>query len=133
MMMLASSPGKASSGRGMQQLPTSPTHMAAMRGAAHQRQQASFDFSNGAQMAAAHYSASGQPQFMCPPGQALEGNMFLTPSPDSPGQWSSASPQSHSDWSEGIHSPPANMQHQQQLMRMQQQHQHQQQTDAVLI
>ena len=35
----------------------------------------------------------------------------MTPSPDShqdsPGQWSSASPQSHSDWSEGL-SPPAN-------------------------
>ena len=33
----------------------------------------------------------------------------MTPSPDSPGQWTSSemSPQSHSDWSEGIHSPPS--------------------------
>lgn len=32
---------------------------------------------------------------------------FLTPSPDSPGQWSSSSPHSgHSDWSEGMSSPP---------------------------
>jgi len=32
---------------------------------------------------------------------------FLTPSPDSPGQWSSSSPHSgQSDWSEGISSPP---------------------------
>lgn len=31
---------------------------------------------------------------------------YLTPSPDSPGQWSSSSPHSaHSDWSEGISSP----------------------------
>ena len=32
---------------------------------------------------------------------------YLTPSPDSPGHWSSSSPQSaNSDWSEGISSPP---------------------------
>ena len=32
---------------------------------------------------------------------------YLTPSPDSPGQWSSSSPHSaQSDWSEGISSPP---------------------------
>ena len=40
---------------------------------------------------------------------------FLTPSPDSPGQWSSSSPHSgQSDWSEGISSPPqaAGYQHQ---------------------
>ena len=40
---------------------------------------------------------------------------FLTPSPDSPGQWSSSSPHSgQSDWSEGISSPPqaATQQHQ---------------------
>lgn len=30
---------------------------------------------------------------------------YLTPSPDSPGQWSSSSPHSNSDWSEGISSP----------------------------
>ena len=31
---------------------------------------------------------------------------FPTPSPESPGQWSSASPHSQSDWSEGVRSPP---------------------------
>lgn len=35
---------------------------------------------------------------------------YLTPSPDSPGQWSSSSPHSaHSDWSEGISSPDQNL------------------------
>uniref|UniRef100_A0A3Q1H9L7 Neurogenic locus notch homolog protein 1 n=1 Tax=Anabas testudineus TaxID=64144 RepID=A0A3Q1H9L7_ANATE len=38
---------------------------------------------------------------------------FLTPSPGSPDQWSSSSPHSNmSDWSEGISSPPTNMQSQ---------------------
>ena len=40
---------------------------------------------------------------------------YLTPSPDSPGQWSSTtSPHSvaTSDWSDGIHSPPQHLQHQ---------------------
>ncbi|KAL0163330.1 hypothetical protein M9458_042726, partial [Cirrhinus mrigala] len=35
---------------------------------------------------------------------------FLTPSPGSPDQWSSSSPHSVSDWSEGISSPPTSMQ-----------------------
>ncbi|KAE8582385.1 hypothetical protein XENTR_v10020099 [Xenopus tropicalis] len=36
---------------------------------------------------------------------------FLTPSPESPDQWSSSSPHSNmSDWSEGISSPPTSMQ-----------------------
>ncbi|VTJ54253.1 Hypothetical predicted protein [Marmota monax] len=38
---------------------------------------------------------------------------FLTPSPESPDQWSSSSPHSNiSDWSEGISSPPTTMQSQ---------------------
>lgn len=37
---------------------------------------------------------------------------FLTPSPESPDQWSSSSPHSMSDWSEGISSPPTSMQSQ---------------------
>ncbi|PIO32614.1 hypothetical protein AB205_0209170 [Aquarana catesbeiana] len=38
---------------------------------------------------------------------------FLTPSPESPDQWSSSSPHSNmSDWSEGISSPPTNIQSQ---------------------
>ena len=153
---------------GSQQLPTSPTHIAAMRGATHQRHQ-QFDFNN----------VSTQQQFMYPTpphsqgGQGAlmqngatvvsDGMNYMTPSPDSPGQWSSASPQSHSDWSEtGIHSPPSNnncvaqtslqqnhqnsyhlnqqkqhqqqqMQHQQQQQQMAQQQMLQQQTDGVLI
>jgi Notch-like protein len=40
-----------------------------------------------------------------PPG--FQPEQFLTPSPDSPGQWSSSSPHSgQSDWSEGVSSPP---------------------------
>lgn len=36
---------------------------------------------------------------------------FLTPSPESPDQWSSSSPHSNiSDWSEGVSSPPTSMQ-----------------------
>ena len=118
------------------QLPTSPTHLAALRGATHQRHQASFDYSGGQQ----------QQQFLypTPPQEQLHNNSFMSPSPDSPDQWSSgASPQSHSDWSDGIHSPPAlhNGQYQQihpaQMQPQQQQQQHQQmvhqQTDAVII
>ena len=135
----ASSPIKSRS----TQLPTSPTHMAAMRGATHQRRhQASFDFGNDhqAQNQQQMYM-NRQNQFLYPtPPQEQGGhnNSFLSPSPDSPDQWSSASPQSHSDWSEGIHSPPSVMngggghfQHPQHL----QQHQmiNQQTTDAVII
>merc|ERR1712018_1014144 len=95
---------------GSQQLPTSPTHIAAMRGATHQRHQ-QFDFNN---------VSSQQFMYPTPPHsqggllqngnhQVSDGMNYMTPSPDSPGQWSSASPQSHSDWSEtGIHSPPSN-------------------------
>lgn len=55
-------------------------------------------------------------QFPTPPSQhsmespqvmqnAVLPEHYLTPSPDSPGQWSSSSPHSNSDWSEGISSP----------------------------
>jgi Notch-like protein len=123
----ASSPLKARS----MQLPTSPTHMAAMRGATmqHQRGQ-NFDFPQQQQ----HYG-NAQFQYPTPPHNGMgqqgqhdpaSGN-FPTPSPDSPatpGQWSSASPQSHSDWSEGVHSPPSTMLAQQQQQQMTAQHQH---------
>lgn len=118
-MMQQSSPLKSHPGQGPPrgiQLPTSPTHMAAMRGAvAHQRHQ-SFDFPENNQQIA-------HPGMMFPytPPQAVDPNTnFMTPSPDSPGQWSSNSPQSHSDWSEGLHSPtgPNNFQ---QLKQPQQQ------------
>lgn len=55
-------------------------------------------------------------QYLTPPSQHSGGitpqhishtcESFPTPSPDSPGQWSSSSPHSNSDWSEGIRSPP---------------------------
>ncbi|KAA0719726.1 Neurogenic locus notch -like protein 1 [Triplophysa tibetana] len=64
-------------------------------------------------------------QFLTPPSQHSYSNPmdntpnhqpqvpdhpFLTPSPGSPDQWSSSSPHSVSDWSEGISSPPTSMQ-----------------------
>lgn len=113
--------------RGMQ-LPTSPTHMAAMRGAAvHQRHQ-SFDFPDSNQQA----QQMGHPAMIypytlpTPPQNGDPSTNFMTPSPDSPGQWSSASPQSHSDWSEGIHSPPG-------TNNFQQLKQPQQQQDGIYI
>jgi len=92
-MQQQTSPLKA---RGMM-LPTSPTHMAAMRGASHHRHQ-TFDF------------ADGSGQIMNPMG----GYYINNPSPESPSQWTN-SPQSHSDWSDGnIHSPPNYVPQQQQ-------------------
>jgi len=125
------------------QLPTSPTHMAAMRGATHQRHQASFDFSNTGGNDVQMYMNRQQFLYPTPPQEQAHNNSFLSPSPDSPDQWSSgASPQSHSDWSEGIHSPPSVMngggghfQHQPQHHQQLSQHQmiNQQTTDAVII
>ena len=109
-------------------LPTSPTHLAALRGATHQRHQASFDYAgNDVQMYMMQQQQQQQQQ------QQKHQQQFLSPSPDSP-QWSNPSPQSHSDWSEGIHSPPSVMNG---YHMPQQQHQMlqsiQQQTDAVII
>ena len=140
------SPAKSAAARSIQ-LPTSPTHMAALRGATHQKLQ-SFDFCNDPNLVAQY--AAAQQQFLYPnpnqtnlnngrnDGYLMDNGMnsFMTPSPDSPGQWSSGSPQSHSDWSEGIQSPPAagmNQYHQQQHMNQQQQLLQPQQTDGVLI
>ena len=51
-----------------------------------------------------HVGAEGTPQHVTT-GYPPE-HHYLTPSPDSPGQWSSSSPHSaQSDWSEGISSP----------------------------
>lgn len=54
-------------------------------------------------------------QYLTPPSQHSGGvtpqhlvqtlDSYPTPSPESPGHWSSSSPHSNSDWSEGIHSP----------------------------
>merc|ERR1711860_332923 len=128
------------------QLPTSPTHLAAMRGATHQRQYShqasSFDFDHQAQNQQQQQQMyMNRQQFLYPPPPQEQGghnNSFLSPSPDSPDQWSSASPQSHSDWSEGIHSPPSVMnghfgQHHSQHLQQPQQMINQQTTDAVII
>ena len=128
--LLGSSPMKSRS----IQLPTSPTHLAALRGATHQRHQGSFDYSgNDVQMYMAQQQQQQQQQFLyptTPQDQQMHNNSFMG-SPDSP-QWSNPSPQSHSDWSEGIHSPPMNgYQKQQQQQQQQQQIMHQQ--DAVII
>jgi len=121
---VAASPIKA---RGMM-LPTSPTHMAAMRGATHHRHQ-SFDFpesggggggNSGAGTAGQNINQmAGYYPYLPTPPQTGENGNFMTPSPESPSQWSSNSPQSHSDWSDGnIHSPP-NFQHQHQQYKPQ--------------
>jgi Notch-like protein len=90
-----------------QMFPTSPTHMAALRGATHQRHQ-SFDFPGPD-----NSHMTGMPMQGYYPAYPTPPQTGSASSPDSPGQWSSASPQSHSDWSEGIHSPPqTNLHHQ---------------------
>merc|ERR1719411_1061759 len=88
-------------------LPTSPTHFAAMRGASHQRIQ-SFDFpeSQAQQQQQMGHPGMMYPYLPTPPQSEQHPTNFMTPSPDSPGQWSSASPQSNTDFNEGIHSPP---------------------------
>lgn len=55
-------------------------------------------------------------QYLTPPSQHSGGitpqhlshtlDSYPTPSPESPGHWSSSSPHSNSDWSESVHSPP---------------------------
>merc|ERR1711936_1120643 len=90
-MMHQTSPHKP---RGMN-LPTSPTHFAAMRGASHQRIQSSFDFpeTQSQQMGHPGMLQQGMYAFMpTPPQNGDQNTNFMTPSPDSPGQWSSASP-----------------------------------------
>ena len=60
---------------------------------------------NGAHLESAPYIASMA-------NNLLPENTYLTPSPESPGKWSSSSPISASDWSgsEGIRSPPVSVQ-----------------------
>lgn len=135
-------------------LPTSPTHMAAMR-AAHQQKanqmqhsaniSTAYDYQNAntdlqhivgiAGMKTSVQSMTPNNQqvvyshpyhYPTPPSQHSQSGSestpqhylhppetYLTPSPESPGQWSSSSPHSaQSDWSEGISSPigPSNLQ-----------------------
>ena len=116
----ATSPNKRPS------LPTSPTHMAALRAATQQKMMnpTSFDYSQavGATGGSTNGATGGQyfngtmSHYPTPPSQHSENSphsapdSYPTPSPESPGQWSSSSPHSTSDWSEGISSPPASNQ-----------------------
>lgn len=118
-------------------LPTSPTHIAAMRAATQQKHGGvpqvqnlpmGFDFSQAGLELPIPYStgqatnmtpATLQPQqyqqayYLTPPSQHSDAtpqhllpDNFPTPSPESPGHWSSSSPHScNSDWSENITSP----------------------------
>lgn len=103
-------------------LPTSPTHMAAMRVATHQKQLAmQFDFSDTLcnnmgppyQQPLMNSGLPTQPyhnftsHYLTPPSEAPPSESFPTDSPESPLYWSSSSPHSNSDWSEGISSPNA--------------------------
>ena len=59
---------------------------------------------------------------------------YLTPSPDSPGQWSSSSPHSaHSDWSEAISSPPQHAPYNYQQQQQPQQQQYQVKQEPVYL
>lgn len=133
--------GSPSPAKSRPSLPTSPTHIAAMRTATHQKHggipqtqnlQMGFDFTqvaldmlpypvsqaNGLTMQQQQYQQNYQ--YLTPPSQHSGGadatpqhllqvpDNFPTPSPESPGHWSSSSPQScNSDWSENITSPNA--------------------------
>ena len=102
----------------------SPTHMAAMRGAARHNahQQYAYDVNAYGQPEFTQLACGGpqQPQqphmyphYPTPPSQHSMGGEHLqlspeyaTPSPDSPGQWSTSSPHSAAGWSDGVCSPP---------------------------
>lgn len=114
-------------------LPTSPTHIAAMRAATQQKHGGvpqtqnlpmGFDFTQATMDVPVTYTGmmstqtpiNLQPQqfqqpncYLTPPSQHsdhLLPDNFSTPSPESPGHWSTSSPRSvNSDWSENIASP----------------------------
>lgn len=170
------SPGKRPS------LPTSPTHMAAMRAAQQQRnaqmsplgqqqqqqqQGANQPLQNGFEYpqtdisqiysslkntVVPHTQQQSYPnyqyhQYPTPPSQHshisvpgettpqqfVSPETYLTPSPESPGQWSSSSPHSASDWSEGISSPAAPTIPAQNMAHMDQMHAAPKQQDAIYI
>jgi hypothetical protein len=107
-VVMSPSPGKT-----RPSLPTSPTHMQALR---HATMQAVDPFSQFHHFygSVQQTPQSLQPQqsqhaqqYLTPPSDAAP-ESFPTPSPDSPWHWSSSSPNSNSDWSEGISSPPNN-------------------------
>lgn len=107
-------------------LPTSPPHMAAMRIAAQQNHASGMHYTDPFAMGSVQsnptYQQTGHPpqqpppqqlqlqhyHFLTPPSEPTERNSYPTPSPESsPYYWSSSSPHSNSDWSEGILSPNA--------------------------
>lgn len=128
----AGSPPQVTSPSKRPSLPTSPTHMAALRAATQQKLLSAstntFDYSPSSGAINLNASNNGTPfsysggnnmaQYPTPPSQHsdcssspqhLNGpDSYPTPSPESPG-WSS-SPHSTSDWSDGIHSPPGTTQ-----------------------
>lgn len=171
-----------SPGKQRPSLPTSPTHMAAMRAAQHQKNaqmsplnpqganhslQNQFEYPQTdlnhiystldnnvlpQQTQPQQYQNYQYHQYPTPPSQHshmggpgettpqhyISPETYLTPSPDSPGQWSSSSPHSASDWSEGISSPPApptslSQQTMSHLDQMQAVHSQPQQHDAIYI
>lgn len=73
----------------------------------------------GSTSGANHQSCSSFHQYFTPPSQHSGGgtpqhlvhtlDSYPTPSPESPGDWSSSSPHSNSDWSEGVQSPANNV------------------------
>lgn len=118
-----------SPGKTRPQLPTSPTHMAALRAATQQKHAHAmqFDFSE-LPYGMGLYQPQQQPQqqpsqqqqqqqqqqyyhYLTPPSESIHApESFPTPSPESPWHWSSSSPHSNSDWSEGMSSPNNNKQ-----------------------
>lgn len=98
---VTSPPASVSPAKGRPGLPTSPTHMAAMRAATQQALGFPYQLyqtggGGGGQQGYYHY--------LTPPSEPAP-ESFPTPSPESPWHWSSSSPHSNSDWSEGISSP----------------------------
>lgn len=99
---VTSPPASVSPAKGRPVLPTSPTHMAAMRAAT---QQAALSFPYQIyQTSAGGGGQQGYYHYLTPPSEPAP-ESFPTPSPESPWHWSSSSPHSNSDWSEGISSP----------------------------
>jgi Notch-like protein len=107
-VVMSPSPGKT-----RPSLPTSPTHMQALRHATMQAVDPFSQFHHFYGSAQQTPQSLQQPQsqhaqqYLTPPSDAAP-ESFPTPSPDSPWHWSSSSPNSNSDWSEGISSPPNN-------------------------
>jgi len=120
------SPSKT--GRYTIMLPTSPTNPLGLNGSAK-------DFCTDPNFASSQYMTNHS-QFiypnMNPTGTSKmdSSTNFMTPSPDSPGQWS---PPSHPDWSDGVHNqyqgPQQNISKHHHLVLMQKQ----QKTEGVLI